>query len=34
MQPGVRTLTFTCLRNQPVSKKHIFHRAGPRLLQL
>jgi hypothetical protein len=34
MQPGVRTLTFTSLRNQPVSKKHLFHRAGPRPLQL
>jgi hypothetical protein len=29
MQPGVRTLTFTALRNQPVSKKHTFHRARP-----
>lgn len=34
MQVGVRTLTFTAFRNQPVSKKHIFHRTGPRLLQL
>ena len=29
MQPGVRTLTFTALRDQPVSKKHTFHRTGP-----
>jgi len=34
MQPGIRTLTFTAFRNQPVSKKHTFHRVGPGPLHL
>ena len=34
MHSGIYTLTFTALRNRPVSKKHTFHRVGPRLLQL
>ena len=33
MQPGVCTLVFTSLRNQPISKRHLFQRAGPSLLQ-
>jgi PAS domain-containing protein len=34
MQPGIRSLMFTSLRNHPVSKKHLFHRTGPGVLQL
>jgi len=34
MQPGVRSLTFTSLRHEPVSEKQMFYRAGPSLLQL
>jgi PAS domain S-box-containing protein len=34
VQPGIRSLTFTSLRQDPIAEEKIFHRAGPRHLVL